>query len=209
MQARAVRGALRLGAARGRGDRGRRSARSTTKKYKTTPRDGEVRRLEGAARRRRRRAGPARRVLRLRCPHCAAFKPMLEQVLARRAGQGRRVLHDVPAREAPRLARARRRRRSPRTQQGKFKEMHDDAVRRSRPRTTTTHVTGYAKELGLDMAKFEADYDAAGAQVASRPRSRARPPVWTPRRPCSSTTASTKDPCIPSTSRCGSTKSSR
>ena len=72
-----------------------------------------------------------------------------------------------------------------------------------------TTSSGYAKELGLDPAKFEAAYNAA-ARAGHEPISRrARPRVWTPRLPCTSTTASTKGPCIPSTSRCGSTKSSR
>jgi protein-disulfide isomerase len=51
-------------------------------------------------------------------------------------------------------------------QQGKFKEMHRMLFQRS-PAHTKEAVLGYAKELGLDVAKFEADYNAAAAQVSA------------------------------------------
>jgi protein-disulfide isomerase len=51
-------------------------------------------------------------------------------------------------------------------QLGKFKEMHRLLFARS-PAHSREAVMGYAKELGLDPAKFEAAYNAAGAQVAT------------------------------------------
>ena len=51
-------------------------------------------------------------------------------------------------------------------QQGKFKEMHDKLFEVT-PRVGRDQLPGYAKELGLDMAKFEADFAAASSQVTS------------------------------------------
>jgi protein-disulfide isomerase len=50
--------------------------------------------------------------------------------------------------------------------QGKFKQMHDILFDKA-PQHDHEHVTDYAKQIGLDMTKFEADYNAAAAQVAS------------------------------------------
>ena len=51
-------------------------------------------------------------------------------------------------------------------QQGKFKEMHDKLFV---PQTGHGRdaVMGYAKELGLDMAKFQKAYDDASPQVTA------------------------------------------
>src|SRR5690606_9129018 len=51
-------------------------------------------------------------------------------------------------------------------QMGKFKEMHKLLFERS-PAHTKEAVIGYAKEIGLDPAAFEAAYDAAAAHVAA------------------------------------------
>jgi protein-disulfide isomerase len=48
--------------------------------------------------------------------------------------------------------------------QGKFREMNEMLYAKS-PAHKRDDVIGYAKELGLDAAKFEADYDAAAARV--------------------------------------------
>ena len=42
--------------------------------------------------------------------------------------------------------------------------MHDVLFAKT-PLHDHEHVTGYAKDIGLDMAKFEADYTAAEAHV--------------------------------------------
>jgi len=99
------------------------------------------------------------------CPHCKAFKPMLEQVM--KDEQGKVVLYSMMfplekhegsknASQAGLAAAA----------QGKFKEMHDLLFEKS-PDHDREHVTGYAKSLGLDMQKFDTDYNNAAAQVAS------------------------------------------
>jgi protein-disulfide isomerase len=99
------------------------------------------------------------------CPHCQLFKPVLEQVLAER--QGKVVLHYMmfplekhhDSKSAAQAAVAA-------NQLGKFHEMHDLLFAKA-PAHTHDDVTGYAKEIGLDAGKFEAAYNAAGAQVAA------------------------------------------
>jgi protein-disulfide isomerase len=97
------------------------------------------------------------------CPHCAQFKPMLDAVAASLAGKV--VIHymmfpldkhtDAKSAAAAALAANRL---------GKFKEMHALLFQRS-PRHSRQAVVGYAKEIGLDAAQFEAAYDAAMPQV--------------------------------------------
>lgn len=99
------------------------------------------------------------------CPHCAQFKPALDTVMA--AQQGKAVLYymmfplskHTDSKSAARAAVAAH-------QLGKFKEMHALLFERS-PRHSREAVIGYAKELGLDPAQFEAAYNAAEGQVSS------------------------------------------
>jgi protein-disulfide isomerase len=99
------------------------------------------------------------------CPHCAAFKPMMDQVLADE--QGKVVTYflmfplekHVDSKSAAQAAYAA-------NAQGKFKEMHSLLFEKA-PDQDHAHVTEYAKQLGLDMTKFEADYNAAAPQVAA------------------------------------------
>jgi protein-disulfide isomerase len=48
--------------------------------------------------------------------------------------------------------------------QGKFKEMHEVLFAKA-PKHRKEDVVGYAKDLGLDLKRFEADYAAAEAKV--------------------------------------------
>lgn len=97
------------------------------------------------------------------CPHCAQFKPMLEKVVADL--QGKVVVYYMmfpleshkDSKSAAMAALAAH-------QLGKFKPMHDALFDRS-PRHKREDVIGYAKEIGLDPAQFEAAYNAAIAQV--------------------------------------------
>lgn len=99
------------------------------------------------------------------CPHCAAFKPQMEQVLADEQGKVAEyfmmfpleVHHDSKSAAQAALAA---------NAQGKFKQMHDILFDKT-PEHDHDHVTEYAKSIGLDMAKFEADYQAFAPQVAS------------------------------------------
>jgi protein-disulfide isomerase len=99
------------------------------------------------------------------CPHCQAFKPMLDAVS--HAAEGKVVEYFMmfplekhqDAKSAAMAAVAA-------NQLGKFKEMHDILFARS-PQHSKEAVMGYAKEIGLDPAKFEAAYNAAATQVAA------------------------------------------
>ncbi|HEY5951182.1 MAG TPA: thioredoxin domain-containing protein, partial [Kofleriaceae bacterium] len=98
------------------------------------------------------------------CPHCQAFKPMLEAVAHAEEGKVVEYFMMFPlekhtdAKSAAMAATAA-------NQMGKFKEMHDLLFARS-PQHSKEAVMGYAKELGLDVGKFESLYNAAAAQVA-------------------------------------------
>ena len=99
------------------------------------------------------------------CPHCQAFKPMMEKVLADEQGKVVEYFMQFPlekhensksAASAALAANA----------QGKFKEMHD-LLFENAPNQNHEQVTEMAKKLGLDMTKFEADYAEALPQVES------------------------------------------
>jgi protein-disulfide isomerase len=109
------------------------------------------------------------------CPHCAEFKPVLEAVSAAHPGQvveyfmmfplGQKFWpHSKSGAQAALAAAA----------QGKFPQMHDllfentvKTQQGSAPAHSKADVLGYAKQIGLDLAKFEADYEAAAAHVES------------------------------------------
>ena len=98
------------------------------------------------------------------CPHCGAFKPSLQQVYTNKAGQIAVYFMMFPIESKHPDSRPAAQAAIAAYQQGKFKEMHAklfDVM----PRHRRENLMSYAKELGLDMAKFEADYNAAGAQV--------------------------------------------
>jgi protein-disulfide isomerase len=102
------------------------------------------------------------------CPHCAMFKASLDQIAARNEGRVVEYFMMFPlekhtdSRSAAQAALAA-------AQQGKFKEMHEALFARS-PRHKREHVVGYATELGLDAAAFEAAYEAAAPVVADHIR---------------------------------------
>jgi protein-disulfide isomerase len=97
------------------------------------------------------------------CPHCAQFKPMLDKVMEEKAGKVAEYFLMFPLGKWPDSKSAAQAGLAA-WKQGKFKEMHALLFQRA-PKHDKESVMGYAKELGLDMAKFEADYNAAAAQV--------------------------------------------
>ena len=191
VQARAVRRALRARAARGRGDRGPRRARSTTRSTRP-PTSVKHRRREGAARRRRRRAGPLVEFFDYGCPHCQLFKPHdgagrsptsrarsstyfmmfpLEKhhrLEERRAGRARReragqVQGDARRSCSTKTPRARPRRTSPSTRRSSA-----STWRSSRPTTTRPRA-----QVAADMKQGEAaGVDSHAHPVLQRPQVR-------------------------------------
>jgi protein-disulfide isomerase len=100
------------------------------------------------------------------CPHCQVFKGQLEQVEADKSSAVGVSFMMFPIESKHPEARSAAQAALAANQQGKFKEMHDKLFAET-PRHSREDVLGYAKELGLDMAKFERAYDDAAAQVAS------------------------------------------
>ncbi|MDQ3334058.1 MAG: thioredoxin domain-containing protein [Myxococcota bacterium] len=97
------------------------------------------------------------------CPHCAQFKPMLDQVAQEQGSKISEHFMMYPLGKWPDSKSAAQAALAA-NKQGKFKEMHTLLFAKS-PQHNKEAVMGYAKELGLDLAKFEADYGTAGAQV--------------------------------------------
>ena len=97
------------------------------------------------------------------CPHCAQFKPMLDTVAQEQAGKVAEYFLMYPLGKWPDSKSAAQAGLAA-AKQNKFKEMHAVLFAKA-PQHNKEAVMGYAKELGLDLAKFEADYTAAAAQV--------------------------------------------
>jgi protein-disulfide isomerase len=99
------------------------------------------------------------------CPHCQLFKAQMEQIVADKPEVGVYFLmfpiesKHPEARSAAQAALAA-------NQLGRFKDMHDKLFA---PQAAHGHdaVVGYAKEIGLDGAKFQKAYDDASGQVTS------------------------------------------
>lgn len=100
------------------------------------------------------------------CPHCALFKPELDQVLASKGSQVSLYLMMYPIESKHPDARSAAQAALAASKLGKFKEMHAKLFAES-PRHNRDQVAGYAKELGLDAAAFAKAYDEANAQVTA------------------------------------------
>jgi protein-disulfide isomerase len=97
------------------------------------------------------------------CPHCAAFKSVMEQVVADKGSDVSVSYLMFPleanhpnARNAAQAALAA-------AEQGKFTEMHDKLF--AEQHHTREDIAGFAKGLGLDLARFDQAYDAAAEHV--------------------------------------------
>jgi protein-disulfide isomerase len=99
------------------------------------------------------------------CHVCQEFKPVLNQVIEQHGDKLVAYFLMYPLGKWPDSKSAGQASIAA-AQQGKFKEMHEILFARA-PAHNHDAVTGYAKELGLDMDKFEAAYNAAAAQVDS------------------------------------------
>jgi len=97
------------------------------------------------------------------CPHCRDFKLVLDRVATEHAGKVVEYFLMYPLGKWPDSKSAAQATLAANAQ-GKFKEMHT-LLFANAPRHSKDDVLGYAKELGLDLAKFEKDYAAASSQV--------------------------------------------
>jgi protein-disulfide isomerase len=100
------------------------------------------------------------------CPHCQAFKAQMEQVVSDKPAEVGVSFMMFPIESKHPEARSAAQAALAAGQQGKFKEMHDRlfAPQASHGRDA---VMGYAKELGLDMARFQKAYDDVSPQVTT------------------------------------------
>jgi protein-disulfide isomerase len=100
------------------------------------------------------------------CPHCAEFLPGLDRVIADEKGKlvvyfmHYNLGHFTNSQEASQAALAA-------FAQGKFKEMHE-LLFAHRTEHNPEELEGYAKQIGLDMARYKADYAAAADHVAKQ-----------------------------------------
>jgi protein-disulfide isomerase len=100
------------------------------------------------------------------CPHCQLFKGAMDQVLADKPGQVSAYFMMYPIESKHPQSRSAAQAAIAANLQGKFKEMHEKLFEAS-PHHGHDDVVGYAKALGLDIAKFEKDYADAAGQVTS------------------------------------------
>lgn len=99
------------------------------------------------------------------CPHCQAFKAVMEQVLSEKGSEFGAYFMMFPLESKHPNSRFAAQAALAANEQGKFREMHDKLF--AEQRHTRADVFGFAKELGLDMPRFEQAYEAAAAQVTS------------------------------------------
>lgn len=99
------------------------------------------------------------------CPHCQLFSPVMTKVGEMQAGKIAEYYMMFPIESKHPDARSAAQAVLAANAQGKFKQMHEMLFARS-PQHNKDAVTGFAKEIGLDMAKFEADYAAASDRVS-------------------------------------------
>lgn len=97
------------------------------------------------------------------CPACGAFYPIVKTLEANYAGKVRFVFRHFPLSQIHPNALAAARAAEAAGQQGKFFEMHDKLYEtQSAWGESNTNqqalFEGYAKELGLNMTQFKADY---------------------------------------------------
>lgn len=100
------------------------------------------------------------------CPHCQAFKAQMEQVVSDKSAAVGVSFMMFPIESKHPEARSAAQAALAAAQQGKFTEMHDRlfAPQAAHGRDA---VMGYAKDIGLDMAKFQKAYDDASPQVTA------------------------------------------
>ena len=97
------------------------------------------------------------------CPHCRDFRPMLEQVEKDEQGKVAEYFLMFPLGKWPDSKTAAQAGLAA-YKQGKFAEMHAMLFAKA-PQHSKDAVFGYAKDLGMDMAKFEADFNAEAGHV--------------------------------------------
>jgi protein-disulfide isomerase len=96
------------------------------------------------------------------CPHCRQEAPVLRQAIDQFRGKAKLVYKHFPLSGHVR-AKAAAIATEAALEQGKFWEMHD-IVFENQSALEDADIRGYAKKIGLDMAKFDASYNAKKGQ---------------------------------------------
>jgi len=92
------------------------------------------------------------------CPMCRVVSPILKRLVSQLAGQGVALFFKHYPVSTHRRAIPSARAAYAAHQQGKFWQLHDLLYKNS-PRLSVAQVEGYARSVGLDMAKFRAARD--------------------------------------------------
>lgn len=98
------------------------------------------------------------------CPACGAYYPLVKQVVAEYGDDITFQFRNFPLDSIHLNARAGARAAEAASLQNKFWEMHDMLYEQQQSWTKSSNPTevfqGYAKQLGLDVAKFKTDYQS-------------------------------------------------
>lgn len=98
------------------------------------------------------------------CPACQALKPKLDKAMGAFPGQVVSYYKMFPLESIHPDSRSAAQAALAAHEQGKFAEMHELLFAKS-PAHKREDVIGYARVLGLDLTKFEADYAAASPKI--------------------------------------------
>ena len=99
------------------------------------------------------------------CPHCGAAFPIVHDVIDRMGTDLRFVFRHFPIQESHPHAMHAAQAAEAAGAQGKFWEMHD-IIFANQDALDDGDLVGYAAKIGLDVAKFKADYKAAAQMQA-------------------------------------------
>lgn len=107
------------------------------------------------------------------CPACAAYEPIVEQIIEEYGNDIQFVFRHFPLSQIHKNAQISSQAAEAAGLQGKFWEMHDMLYQNQKEWSETPNgtVVGkyfdvYAKEIGLDVAKFDVDIQSAGVKQA-------------------------------------------
>jgi protein-disulfide isomerase len=101
------------------------------------------------------------------CPFCARMEPLIMQVLAEYDGKARFVYKHLPLVSIHPQALPAARAAAAAQQQGKFWEMHELLFKNPRA-LQPDDLKSYARQIGLDVQRFEADMQAPESETLVR-----------------------------------------
>lgn len=104
------------------------------------------------------------------CPYCAQYYPVVKQVVEKYGDQIFFQFRNFPLMSMHQNAFAAARAAEAASMQGKFWQMHDllyqNQTQWSNAASPTSHFQQYAKQLGLDMSKYNKDFSSSAVNDA-------------------------------------------